>query len=74
MGTPHYALHHNEDCSPDSFTYKSNRWLVYSDPGVTSDSVQLARSAFCAFSMGSSGCLGKGMAYREMSIALDRLV
>ncbi|KAL6719675.1 hypothetical protein ACLMJK_001596 [Lecanora helva] len=74
MGTPHYALHHNEQYFPDSFTYKPNRWLVDSESEVTSDSVQLARSAFCAFSMGPRGCLGKGMAYREISIALGRLV
>ena len=25
IGTPHYALHHNEDYFPDSFSYKPGR-------------------------------------------------
>ncbi|MCJ1247414.1 hypothetical protein MMC30_004628 [Trapelia coarctata] len=74
VGTPHYALHHNEEYFPDSFTYKPSRWLVNPDVGITHESVELARSAFCAFSMGPRGCLGKGMAYREISIALARVV
>lgn len=74
VGTPHYALHHNEDYFPDSFTFKPGRWLVDSEPSVTAERVELARSAFCAFSMGPRGCLGKGMAYREISITIARVV
>ena len=74
IGTGYYALHHNEDYFPDSFTYKPNRWLAGSEPGITKESVQLARSAFCAFSMGPRVCLGKSMAYREISHTIARLV
>lgn len=74
IGTPHYALHHNENYFPDSFTYKPNRWLVGSETGITAESVELARSAFCAFSTGPRGCLGKGLAYREISITIARMV
>ena len=74
VGTSCYSLHHNEEYFPDPFTYKPNRWLVGSEPGVTPESVQLARSAFCAFSMGPRICLGRRMAYREMSLVIAKLV
>ncbi|MCJ1311413.1 hypothetical protein MMC25_005084 [Agyrium rufum] len=36
--------------------------------------IALARSAFCPFSVGPRGCVGKGMAYKEMTIVIARLV
>ena len=74
LGTPHYALHHNEEYFPDSFTYRPERWLAGSDNSVTEQSVGLARSAFSAFSTGPRGCLGKNLAYLEISIAIARTV
>ncbi|KAI9871341.1 MAG: hypothetical protein M1830_003014 [Pleopsidium flavum] len=72
IGTPHYALHHKEDYFPDAFAYKPERWLVGAD--VTAESVELAHSAFCPFSVGPRGCIGKGIAYLELSIAVARVV
>lgn len=40
----------------------------------TAQSVALAREAFCPFSVGPRGCVGKGMAYLELSVALARVV
>ncbi|MCJ1251964.1 hypothetical protein MMC30_009202 [Trapelia coarctata] len=40
----------------------------------TEETVKLAQSAFCAFSIGPRGCVGKGMAYMEMSIILARVL
>ena len=36
--------------------------------------VRLAQSAFCPFSVGPRGCIGKGVAYLELSIALARVL
>jgi len=33
----------------------------------------LAKTAFCPFSLGNRGCIGKLMAYNELSIALGRV-
>lgn len=74
VGTPHYALHHNEAYYSDPFDFKPSRWLVGSEKGITEGSVQLAQSALCAFSIGPRGCLGKGMAYLETSIVLARII
>lgn len=79
VGVPHYALHHNEAYYPDSFAYKPERWIVGAgEPGTgehtTPASLALAQNAFTAFSIGPRGCLGKGMAYLEMSIVVARVL
>ena len=70
VGTPHYAIHHNVEYYPDPFKYRPERWIV--DPGtdVQEKDVDLAHSAFCAFSIGPRGCIGKGVAYMELMTAL----
>jgi cytochrome P450 len=74
VGTPHYTLHHNPLYFPSPFTFLPERWLADSLPSITADTVALARSAFCPFSVGPRGCIGKGMAYTELSTALARTV
>jgi cytochrome P450 len=72
VGTPHYTLHHNPAYFPSPFAFMPERWLADSTPSITASSVALARSAFCPFSIGPRGCIGKGMAYTELSMALAR--
>jgi cytochrome P450 len=67
VGVPHYGIHHNADYYPQPFEYKPERWIADSEPGVTSDSVTVAQSAFCAFSIGPRGCIGKGRSVWQMS-------
>ena len=74
VGVPQYTLHHNEAYFPDSFAYKPSRWIVGSEPGVTEESVRVANSAYCPFSIGPRGCVGKAMAYREMMMTLAAIV
>lgn len=86
VGVPHYALHHKEEYFPDPWAFRPGRWIVAGD-GVeggtgeregegegTAQSVVVAREAFCPFSVGPRGCVGKGMAYLELSVALARVV
>ncbi|KAI6780213.1 Isotrichodermin C-15 hydroxylase-like protein [Emericellopsis cladophorae] len=79
VGVPHYTIHHNENYYPDPFSYNPERW----QPGaksaqngalVTEDAVAVAQSAFCPFSVGPRGCIGKGLAYVEMSTTLARTI
>ncbi|KAL2067540.1 hypothetical protein VTL71DRAFT_1965 [Oculimacula yallundae] len=74
VGTPHYALHHNPTYYPSPFTFNPSRWIVDSSPSVTKDSVSVAQSAFCPFSVGPRGCIGKGLAYAELMTSLARTV
>lgn len=72
VGSPIYALHHNADFVPDPFTYRPERWLL--DEGVTHDSLDALNSVFSPFSMGPRGCIGKPMAYLELTLTLGRLL
>jgi hypothetical protein len=44
------------------------------EAGSTEESVALAESAFCAFSTGSRGCVGKNMAWLEMRIVMAKSI
>ncbi|PFH57170.1 hypothetical protein XA68_15415 [Ophiocordyceps unilateralis] len=79
VGTPHYAIHHNDDYYPTPFAYAPERWLIRETNPVTGgatteDDVARAQSAFCPFSIGPRGCIGKGLAYAEMTTALARML
>ncbi|KAK0649669.1 cytochrome P450-like protein [Cercophora newfieldiana] len=74
VGTPHYTLHHNAAYYPDPFAYIPERWLASEKLGINERDVALAQSAFCPFSIGPRGCIGKGLAYIEMMITLARVL
>lgn len=60
VGVPHYTVQHNAQYYPQPFDFKPGRWIAGSSTSVTSDNVALAQSAFCPFSVGPRGCIGKG--------------
>lgn len=76
IGVPHYTIHHNPDYYPRPFTYLPERWIADSKPSsgdmVGEADVAVAQSAFCPFSIGPRGCIGKGLAYVEMMTTLAR--
>jgi len=74
VGTSSYVIHHNEKYFPDSFAYNPQRWLVDEKTGVSEDDVELALSAFCPFSTGPRGCVGKSFAIKEIMITIARLI
>lgn len=67
VGVNIYALHHNPDYFPDSFTYNPERWISSTDKPEVKSSIA---DAFMAFSVGSRGCAGKPMAYQEVSLTI----
>ena len=71
VGVPAYSLHHNPEYHPAPFTFNPMRWMV-DEKGTNADLVKLAQSAFCPFSIGPRGCIGKGVAYLELTLALAR--
>jgi cytochrome P450 len=77
VGTPHYAIQHNESYYPRPFEYIPERWLAGSSTSfgkVGEEAVARAQSAFCPFSVGARGCIGKGLAYLEMMTTLSRVL
>ncbi|OCK80089.1 benzoate 4-monooxygenase cytochrome P450 [Lepidopterella palustris CBS 459.81] len=67
VGVPAYAIHHNPEYYPDPWSFSPERWIASSS---TEDSVALAKRAFCPFSLGIRGCIGKPLAYLEYKLAL----
>ncbi|KAI6083178.1 cytochrome P450 [Hypoxylon rubiginosum] len=81
VGTPHYTIHHNSAYYPRPFSYLPERWIAgshksfgYGGGVIAEDDVTLAQSAFCPFSVGPRGCIGKGLAYIEMMTTLARVL
>ncbi|RKL22163.1 hypothetical protein BFJ72_g14729 [Fusarium proliferatum] len=76
VSTASYCIHHNPDIYPEPFKFRPERWIVdeNAERGVSSASVCLAESAFMPFSAGPRGCVGKNLAYLEMSLALAKVV
>jgi cytochrome P450 len=65
VGVPLYSIHHDPKYYKDPFVYRPERWLVDDGTG----SIERARSVFNPFSIGTRGCLGKGLANTEMALA-----
>lgn len=78
VGVPHYAIHHKENYYRKPFDFNPERWIkgsLWRDGHVTTEAeLQSANAAFCPFSLGRTGCLGKYLAYQEMGILLARMV
>ncbi|OCL05749.1 cytochrome P450 [Glonium stellatum] len=71
---PHYAIHHNSEYYPRPFDYVPERWLAETSQNPLSEHLSLAHSAFCPFSIGPRGCIGKGLAYVELTLAIARVL
>jgi cytochrome P450 len=74
VGVPHYAIHHNPNYYPKPSDYIPERWLADPAANPLYDSLQASREAFCPFSIGLRGCIGKGLAYVELTVTLARVL
>jgi hypothetical protein len=59
-----YAIHHNEEYFPDSFTFKPERWLAAD--------TSIMQRAFTPFSIGTRACAGKAVALLEISLVFAK--
>ena len=75
VGVPIYAIHHNSAYFRDPFVFKPERWLRALEDGTSGDEeLERAQAAFCAFSLGPRGCIGKNMAYVELSVTIAKML
>ncbi|KAF2018040.1 benzoate 4-monooxygenase cytochrome-like protein P450 [Aaosphaeria arxii CBS 175.79] len=74
VGVPHYAIHHNADYYPRPFDYVPERWLPDPESNPMYAHLQDAHAAFCPFSIGPRGCIGKGLAYVELTVTIARVL
>ncbi|TVY93749.1 Cytochrome P450 monooxygenase [Lachnellula willkommii] len=68
VGVGIYAIQHDEKYFPEPYTYSPERWIVSDDNPA--EAVARAKSAFSAFSIGPVGCLGKNLAYMELTVTM----
>ncbi|KAH3953262.1 hypothetical protein HBH70_033540 [Parastagonospora nodorum] len=68
-----WSLHYNTDYYPEPTKFLPERWIV-GEAGSTEESVKLADSAACPFSMGPRGCPGKNVAWLEMRLVLTKAI
>lgn len=71
VSTAFWAMHYNKEYYPEPLRFRPERWIVGAAES-SAESVALAESAFCAFSAGSRGCVGKNMAWLEMRIVMAK--
>ncbi|KAI8952026.1 cytochrome P450 [Xylaria longipes] len=69
IGVNIYALHHNEAYFPEPFTFKPDRFLHGDVQGE-----ERSRKAFAPFSLGARGCMGRSMAYLELSLIVAKVL
>jgi hypothetical protein len=74
VGVSTCAIHHSEESFLEPFSFRPERWIAGSDTGFSEESVTAAQAAFCPFSLGTRGCIGKGLVYMEMTTAVARLL
>lgn len=72
-----WAVGYNEKFFAKPFKFCPERWIV-GERGpdgevVTEESVRAGERGLCAFSAGSRGCVGKNLAWMEMSLVLAML-
>jgi cytochrome P450 len=80
-GTSPYTIHRTPAYYREPLAYLPERWIEGSvcktaDSAwtVEKEEVELARKAFCPFSIGPRGCIGKSMALMEMRVTLARVL
>ncbi|KAJ5225369.1 hypothetical protein N7468_006594 [Penicillium chermesinum] len=80
-GTPTYSIHRQEKYYRAAESFVPERWIEGAVCSTSTESwtttkeeIEVARHAFCPFSIGPRGCIGKSMAFMEMRLTLARLV
>ena len=64
-----WSVHRNPNLFPDPSTFRPERWIDDSPAQI-----ELARSGFIPFSLGTRGCVGKSLALMELHIIIARFV
>ena len=74
VGVFPYVLHRNPDYFMDPHDFRPGRWIAGEENGTSAEDVKRAQNTFFAFSQGAHSCLGKHMAYVELSLAVVHVV
>ncbi|RAH66805.1 cytochrome P450 [Aspergillus aculeatinus CBS 121060] len=80
-GTPTFSIHRQAAYYRQPGAYLPERWIEgatckteFESWETSKEDVEVARRAFCPFSIGPRGCIGKSMAFMEMRLTIARLI
>ncbi|KAF9886243.1 hypothetical protein FE257_011856 [Aspergillus nanangensis] len=80
-GTPTLSIHRQPQYYREPGVFMPERWIEGATCRAngetwqtTKEEVETARRAFCPFSIGPRGCIGKSMAFMEMRLTIARLM
>lgn len=71
VGVPHHVVMRNPKYYTEPLEFKPRRWL---QTETTEKELALARSAFCPFGIGPTGCIGRAWAVVEMKLTLANIL
>lgn len=83
LGVPHYSLHRNEEAFPEPLSYKPERWMHEDTDGESKEGKSSAEQykagvgygpCFTPFGLGRYSCIGRHLAYQEVSYILAHIV
>lgn len=66
-----YAIHHNPSYYPEPYEFLPERWIP--SENFPQSHIDRAHDALNPFSLGSRGCIGRGLAYMELSNVIATL-
>ena len=72
VGTSIYAIHHSETYFTEPFDFIPERWIR--SETVSEASIDLGHRVLNPFSLGSRGCIGRGLAYMELMDTLANVL
>ncbi|KAJ4356510.1 uncharacterized protein N0V89_004544 [Didymosphaeria variabile] len=72
VGINIYAIHHNEEYFPNPSKFRPERFLPRSETATVSGANKTQQLAFSPFSIGTRGCIGKALAYMEISLVVAK--
>ncbi len=73
VGTAIYSIHHHGDYYRQPESFIPERWLV-EEGYATAAQVEMAQLAFNPFSLGPRGCIGKQLAYAELTYTVAKVI
>lgn len=76
VSSPLYNIHHDEKLFKEPWTFIPERWLGGSDPDYSPSAEETAnlKAYVQPFSLGGRSCIGRNMAYMDLSIVIAGLV
>ncbi|GLA35235.1 hypothetical protein AnigIFM63309_010638 [Aspergillus niger] len=69
-----YTLMRRQEYFEEPDEFHPQRWIVDPESGIDAKSVRMAQQVFCPFGFGATSCIGRRLAWMDISVAFARSV